>query len=183
MGPKSESSCQQDVKEVINRALVVAGKQPFCTKKCNNGQGQVAQPVAGRMLNEVFCYLNPVNFETVEASKSYYPLCANMRRKIRKDLANRDKERTNLTAVIPDPGAGFVSRPGRPNPPGGVGVTAANINSDPPGLVTRPDLPGLVDGIMLKQEAAAEIAATTGESHDRRTVSYTHLTLPTTAIV
>ena len=105
MGPKSESSCQQDIKEVINRALVVAGKQPFCTKKCCiQGRGQVAQPVAGSTLNEVFRYLNPVNFETVEASKSY-PLCANMRRKIRKELANRDKEKTNLTvaAAIPDP--------------------------------------------------------------------------------
>ena len=110
MGPKSESSCQQDIKEVINRALVVAGKQPFCTKKCNQGRGQIAQPVAGSTLNEVFCYLNPVNFETVEASKSY-PLCANMRKKIRKELANRDKERTNLTAAaaIPNPGGGGKS--------------------------------------------------------------------------
>ena len=153
MGPRQKNWCQTVVLKAIR--VAVPAFQHSCTCTAHK-----ALKIRGSRVDEYCTAKNGTRTATTLIPDQYYSICYRMKTQVIDKLLPAEavitagNNNTNTAAVRPEP-------PGRPDPPGGVGVTAANINSDPPGVVVGGIMLPRVTLANIKQEtslAAAEIA-------------------------
>ena len=177
MPPRSDKACDVVVLEAIKGAHFHVARN--FRHKCNIAASAMkATPTPGSRVNDYNNYVSNGDLPTkfLLNSNKMYGLCSNMKQKIDDALKNRDRKaaaaanNTNANPAIRDPLPGGGGGVGRPPGDGVMGVN--NTGPDIPGRGVDGGLSGGVIMLpgALKQEAAAEIAATTGESHDRRMV-------------
>ena len=145
MGPRPKNWCQTVVLKAIR--VAVPAFQHSCTCTAHK-----ALKIHGSLIDEYCTAKNGTKTTTTLIPDQYYSICYRMKTQVIDDaFKKRDREAAAAAAATNN----------------NTNAASNNTNAATPGVVGGIMLPAAPANMVLKQEGAAEIAASTGMSNDR----------------